>query len=212
MNITVFNPLQANLYRKAQSLRKTKTDKADAKLLAIMLMSTDVQCYAPIEHQILELKALVRHRFRLIAMRSKLKVSVSRLVTILFPELFSAVSSIHGTYAYSLLLQYPTVADISGCHLTRLTNLLYENSKHRYNCEKALQIKALAANSVGSSSIAVGFELQQTIRLINNLQEEISILDKKIKKVMIEINSPILTISGISYTLGSIIPRLRVFI
>ena len=34
-----FNPLHVNLYRKAQSLRKTKTDKADAKLLAVMLFS-----------------------------------------------------------------------------------------------------------------------------------------------------------------------------
>lgn len=37
----VFNPLRVNLYRKALSLRKTKTDKVDAKCIAGLLMSDE---------------------------------------------------------------------------------------------------------------------------------------------------------------------------
>lgn len=203
--ITIFNPLHVNLYRKAQTLRKTKTDKTDARFLAVMLFSDDSKSYTPISYQITELKSLVRHRFRLISLRSRLKVSVSRLITILFPELHSAVWSIHQASCNALLLEYPTAKDISKCHLTKLTNLLYENSHGKYGREKALQIRELAEKSIGSSSISVGFELKQTIRLINHLQEEINILDKHIKVVMKDINSPVLTIPGISYTLGSII-------
>jgi len=81
--ITIFNPLHVNLYRKGQTLRKTKTDKTDARFLAVMLFSDDSKSYTPISYQITELKSLVRHRFRLISLRSKLKVSVSRLITIL---------------------------------------------------------------------------------------------------------------------------------
>ena len=35
----VINPLHTNLYRKSLSLRKTKTDKVDARTIALMLMS-----------------------------------------------------------------------------------------------------------------------------------------------------------------------------
>jgi len=205
LNITVFNPLQVNLYRKAQSLRKTKTDKTDAKFLAVMLFSDNSKPYTPVSYRISELKSLARHRFRLIALRSKLKISVSRLVTILFPELSSVVWSVHQKSSYAMLLELPTAKAIANCHLTKLTNLLNDNSKGKYGKDKALSIKELAAKSIGSDSVSVGFELQQTIRLVNNLQEEINILDGHIKTVMEDIDSPILTIPGISYTLGAII-------
>lgn len=203
--LTVFNPLQVNLYRKAQTLRKTKTDKADARFLAQILITSEQATYAPQSPEIAELKALVRHRFRLVSLRTRLKVSVSRLVAILFPELPDVVSTIHQASAYALLLEYPTAKSISDCHLTKLTNLLHKSSGKHYDRDKALEIKALAAKSIGTNSVAVGFELQQTIRLIGNLRDEIKLLDSHIKKLMLEIDSPILTIPGISYTLGSII-------
>jgi transposase len=203
--VTIFNPLHVNLYRKAQTLRKTKTDKTDARFLATMLFSDNSKPYTPVSYQISELKALVRHRFRLVSLRSRLKVSVARTVTILFPELLSAVWSIHQASSYALLLEYPTAKQIASCHLTHLASLLTEHSHGKYGREKALEIRALAEKSIGLNSCSVGFELQQTIRIIQNIQREILILDKQIKAVMKEINSPILTVPGISYTLGSII-------
>lgn len=203
--ITTFNPLHVNLYRKGQTLRKTKTDKTDARFLAIMLFSDDSKSYTPVSYQISELKSLVRHRFRLISLRSRLKISISRLVTILFPELHSLVWSIHQASSYALLLKYPTAKEIAQCHLTKLTNLIAENSKGHYGREKAIQLRELAVKSIGSNSLSVSFELQQTIRLIYNFQEEINILDQQIKAIMKDINPPILTIPGISYTIGAII-------
>ena len=35
----VINPLHTNLYRKSLTLRKTKTDKIDARIISMMLMS-----------------------------------------------------------------------------------------------------------------------------------------------------------------------------
>ena len=205
--VTIFNPLQVDLYRKAGTLRKTKTDKADAKFIAQMLIATQNENSAAmlIDPHIVELKALVRHRSRMKSMRTRLRISVSRLVTILFPELPEAVSTIHQASSYALLLELPSAKVIKDCHLTRLTKLLAVASKNRYGKDKAIEIKALAEKSIGSSSVAVGFELQQTIRLLNNLDEELATLDKQIKATMIAINSPILTIPGISYNLGSVI-------
>ena len=90
----VINPLHTNLYRKSLSLRKTKTDRVDARTIAAMLMSdVDLKSYTDTVYHNEELKSLTRYRFDKVRERAKLKQSVSRLVTILFPELEKLVSA-----------------------------------------------------------------------------------------------------------------------
>jgi transposase len=203
--VRIYNPLHVNMLRKAQSLRKIHTDKSDCKFLAMLLFSDDSESYSPTVLPISELRNLTRNRYRLVGMRSKLKLSLSRLITILFPELPSAVWSANQKSSYALLLEFPTAKDIAGANIVRLTNVLSANSHGKYGREKAEQIRGLARNSIGLYSRAVGFELQQTIRLIQNLQEEIDLLDKEIRRIMREIKSPVLSIPGIGYVLGAII-------
>lgn len=104
VHVYVINPLQTNLFRKGQSLRKTKTDKLDAKFIATMLISDNFKSYIPKDYHISELKSLVRHRFRLIQERSKFKVSFSRLLTLIFPELEDLVWSTSQKSVLYLLL------------------------------------------------------------------------------------------------------------
>ena len=47
--------------------------------------------------------------------------------------------------------------------------------------------------------------MQQTIRLIQSVQVEINTLDKQIKLVVDELNTPLMTIPGIGYTIAAII-------
>lgn len=204
-NVIVLNPLATNAFRKATTLRKTKTDKCDAKVIATMLFSDESKSYSPSSYHIQELKSLTRHRFRMIGYRSKLKLSVTRLIDIIFPELPDFVWSIHQTSCYNLLLQLPSPRDICNCHLTRLTNIISKSSKGKYGKQKAIALKELAAKSIGSSNRSLSFELKQTIRLIQSLQEEIDELDKQIKIVVDELNSPLMTIPGIGYTITAVI-------
>ena len=86
----VINPLHTNLYRKSLSLRKTKTDKVDARTIASMLMSdVSLKPYTNIAYHNSELKSLTRYRFDKVSERAKLKTSVSRLINILFRSLKS---------------------------------------------------------------------------------------------------------------------------
>ena len=100
--ITTLNPLATNLFRKAHTLRKTKTDKTDAMVIASMLFTDESKSYSPVSYQIQELKSLTRHRYRMIGYRSKLKLSITRLIDIIFPELPSQVWSIHQSSTYQL--------------------------------------------------------------------------------------------------------------
>jgi len=203
--VRIYNPLSVNLLRKAGTLRKTKTDKSDCKFLATLLFSDENKSYQQTVLPISELRNLTRSRHRFVSMRSKLKLSLSRLITVLFPELPGVVWSVNQKSTYALLSEFPTAKDIANANIVRLTNVLSANSHGKYGREKAEQIRNLARNSIGLDSRAVGFELQQTIRLIQNLQTEIDLSDKEIQKIMREIGSPVLSVPGIGFVLGAII-------
>lgn len=205
LNPVVLNPLSTNLFRKGQSLRKTKTDKSDARFITMMLITEDIKPYSPVSYHISELKSLTRHRFRLVQERTRFKISYSRILDIVFPELQGVVWATTQKSMLFMLLELPNTKAIGQCHLTRLTGLLKKNSHGRYNSNKATQIRELARNSIGSNSPALAFELQQIIRSILFLQGEIALLDKQIKSVVQEMDSPIMSIPGISYTLAAMI-------
>ncbi len=203
--VTVFNPLQVNMIRKAETLRKTKTDRKDAAFLARLLMSGANKPYQQPVLAVSELRILTRNRYRLVGIRSKHKQSISRLITTLFPELPQAFCKIDLKSVYALLSEFPTAAAIAGAHLTRLTHLLSENSKGRFGREKAIEVRELARSSIGLNSRATGLELQQIIRLVQQLHLEIDLLDREIRAIVEPMKSPILSIPGIGYTLGAII-------
>jgi len=201
----VFNPLHTNLYRKSLSLRKIKTDKSDAQFITIMLKTEDAKPYSPTSYHTSELKALSRNRFRLIKQCSRCKVALNRLLDIIFPELATIVSRVSQKSVILTLLEVPNTKLIADCHLNRLTSLLAKNSNRMYGKNKAIEFRELAKNSIGSNSAALAFELQQTIRSILFFQNEIKILDEQIERLVDEIDSPIMTIPGIAYTLSAMI-------
>ena len=202
----VINPLHTNLYRKSLSLRQTKTDKVDARTIASMLMSdVNLKSYSDISYHNEELKSLTRYRFDKVQERAKLKTSISRLVCILFPELEKLVPTLHMASVYALLSEFPSAHAIASVHLTRLTNLLSESSHGRYGKDTAVIFREAARNSIGSDMPAKSLELKHTIKLIQELTSEIDEIEAEIKSIMDEINSPILTIPGISYNMGAMI-------
>lgn len=202
----VINPLHTNLYRKSLSLRKTKTDKVDARTIAMMLMSdVNLKSYSDTSYHNEELKSLTRYRFDKIQERAQIKQSVSRLVTILFPELEKLVPTLHIASVYALLSELPSAGKIASCHLTHLTKLLENASKGRYSREKAIEIREAARMSIGSNMPAKSLELRHTLRLIGELDSEITEIESEIKRIMDQISSPILTIPGIGYRMGAMI-------
>ena len=202
----VLNPLRTNLYRKSLSLRKTKTDRVDARTIATMLLSdVGLKPYTNTAYHNEELKSLTRYRFDKVKERAKLKSSISRLVCILFPELEKLVSSLHLATVYALLEEFPGAKQIAKAHLTRLKSLLENASKGRYKRDMAVAVRDAARNSIGSKMPAKSLELQHTIRLIQELDTEIDEIEAEIEAMMEEIHSPITTIPGIGCRMGAMI-------
>lgn len=202
----VINPLYTSLSWKSMTLRKTKTDKVDARTIANMIMSdVSLKPNSDILYHNEDLKSLTRYRFDKVSQRAKLKQSVSRLVNILFPELETIVSTLHGKAVYTLLSEFPSAKHIACANFKHLTHLLDSTSKGRFKRACANEIRETARQSIGSYSPAKSLELKHTIKLINELNEEISEIEAEIKKIMDVIDSPILSVPGIGLNLGAII-------
>lgn len=202
----VINPLHTNLYRKSMSLRKTKTDRVDAKTIATMLMSNvDLKSYTDTAYHNEELKSLTRYRFDKVRERAQLKQSVSRLVTILFPELEKLVPTLHMSSIYALLIEFPGAKQITEAHLTHLKSLLKDASNGRYGRDMATEIRDAAKHSIGSVMPAKSLELRHTIRLIRELDSEIEDIEAAIEAIMEELQSPITTIPGMGFRMGAMI-------
>ncbi len=202
----VINPLHTNLFRKGQSLRKTKTDKVDAASIAMMLLTDKtLKPYSEKSYHNEELKSLTRYRFVKVQGRSLLKVSVSRLVSILFPELEKMVPTLHMNSVYALLSEFPGASHVASAHLTHLKHLLYDASKGHYGRDMAISIRDAASSSIGTVMPSKSMELKHTIRLIQVISAEIDEIESAINEIMDFLNTPITSIPGLKNRMGAMI-------
>ena len=74
------------MFSKASSLRKTKTDKVDAKVISSMLGSVDYETLHTKFYHNNVLKELVRQRYAYLQSRSKELVKLTNLLDKTFPE------------------------------------------------------------------------------------------------------------------------------
>jgi transposase len=115
------------------------------------------------------------------------------------------VATLHGKAVYELLSEFPSAQHIASANLKHLTNLLHTASKGRFQRASADEIREAARKSIGSYLPAKSLELKHTIKLIRELDCEITEIEAEIKKIMDVIDSPIISIPGIGQNLGAII-------
>jgi transposase len=93
-------------------LRKTKTDKKDASVIAqFLLLNRDSLCQTLVCSDFSELRDLSRQRESLVDQMSSTKSEIKRLLTMTFPEL-EHLSGIFTKSMLRLLCQYPSAASI----------------------------------------------------------------------------------------------------
>lgn len=199
------NPIQTDSLR-SSNIRKTKNDKIDTLLICKSLMLGNFSSVTKNDIDIIKLKTLCRFKFDVIKSKSKAKVQLVTCLDIVFPELANFFNgNLHIKSSYALLLKYPTAKIIANTRIDALSNLLYSTSKGHFNKNKAIDLKKLAKNSIGSDNPAIGLQIKMLIEQIQMLQKQIDLLDIEITNIMEQINSPIISIPGIGYWLGAII-------
>jgi transposase len=204
-NVCTINPLLCKKHQSATTLRKTKNDRSDAKNIALIVASEDLQPDQPLSYHIVELKSLSRARFSTVKDRSSLKNKVKRLVTVLFPELLDVFTDLFGASGMALMTRYPSAKALAACNLDTLTELLRTASRGRFGREKAEALRKLAKESIGTFSDSAVFQLRLLLKRIELLNTQIEMYDDEIRRLMDQLDSPILSLPGIGYTLGAMI-------
>ena len=189
-NIGLINPIQtANLRR--SNIRKTKNDKVDTKIIIKALTLGNYSLITSRDINNLKLKGLCRSRRNLVTMRSKAKIQLVSYLDQIFPELAQFFKgNLHLNVSYQLLKEYSSPKQISSLHLTKLSNILHDNSHGRYNKQDAIRLRELAKNSVGIDKL---------------YNEQIAEVEALYKQILDEMNTPILSIPGMSYNQAAVI-------
>lgn len=205
--VTTFNPLTVKKQLTATTLRKTKTDKSDARFLAVMLARGNYKPDATTLYHTSELKSLSRRRFLLVKKRSAAKNVANALLAKLFPEYLSEkfFSDTFGVSSMAVLTKYPSSKEIAACRPSSLAKLLESASRGRFGIDKAKALINLAKSSVATYSHADAVILSMTLEEIQFLSAQIKRLEHEIHLVLQEHPSPILSVPGIGEVIGAMI-------
>lgn len=202
---TTLNPLSVKKQLSATTLRKTKTDKSDARFIATMLAQGNIKPDTPVLYHHSELKSLSRRRFSLVKKRSGCKNTATALITKLFPEFLKVFTDTFGASATAVLSRYPSAKTLSVCRPSSLSKLLEKASRGRFGIDKARDLISLAKASVGTYSFADELSLQLTLEEIEFYDNQINRLEDAMENILDEIDSPVLSIPGIGTVLGAMI-------
>ena len=202
-NVIIINPLLVSNYVKMQ-LRKTKTDKKDAVVIASFLLAngnTLIQRVTP--SLIVDLRDLSRQRESLTDEMTALKINIKRLLNITFPEL-EHIADVFTKSILKLLQQYPSAVALRDADIGKLSQALIADSYgHKREAFASALIKA-ARTSVGTSSPVKEMILKQETNLLlhleDSLQEITSMLIETSRKLMEDDINIMTSIKGIGDT------------
>lgn len=192
-----FNPLLVHKFSSTQTLRRTKTDKKDASMLAKYLMTIDYKPYVNSFYHINNLKSLTRLRETLITDRTRFLNQITSYLDQIFPEFKPLFENGLNESAFYLLTHYMTPAKMSKLDSNKYSKMKSE-LRHPISYQKICQIKDAAINSIGHTSKALEYALKSSLNVYLYLDNQIDELESKIIEIYDSLNCHIHTIKGIS--------------
>ncbi len=190
------NPVLISEYKKSKTLRRTKTDSVDCESIARWLMTVEYKPHSKGFYHAYSLKSLTRLRDKLIRQRSFYLVKITNVLDHTFPEFKPFFSERFSKTALYLLENYGSAEKMA-----RMNSVSYEKlrslSRGKFSPQQFLQLKELAANTVGVNNSIFDVELNSLLTLYKSLNKEIDILEKEIIKLIEEIHPHYMSIPGI---------------
>jgi len=190
------NAYLTHMFSKALSLRKTKTDKVDAKVISSMLGSVDYETLHTKFYHMNDLKELVRQRNVYLNNRSKELIKLTNLLDKTFPEFKPFFKNRLGASALLILKRFKTKARIAKLSPSDF-ELIRSKTKGRMTYPKFNRLKQLAKDSIGVSSKVYDLLIQTVIHQVEHLTEILKSLDDEIILLFKKTDSKLLTIPGL---------------
>lgn len=191
------NPILIARFNKTRTLRRTKTDKIDARVIANYLSCVDYKAYPLKSYHLRNLKSLTRARDALVKERSLHLVKLTNVLDLMFPEFkpFFNNSLKSSTAMYILEnYSYPSkMARMTRESYTKMSSKLRKTISYA----KFIELKDLAKNTVGREDNILIKELEIYLELFKELDSKIKEIEGLILEEYKNSNSYIHTIPGI---------------
>ena len=190
------NPVLISEYKKSKTLRRTKTDSVDCESIARWLMTVEYKPHSKGFYHAYSLKSLTRLRDKLIRQRSFYLVKITNVLDHTFPEFKPFFNERLSKTALYLLENYGSAEKMA-----RMNSASYEKlrslSRGKFSPQQFLQLKELAANTVGVNNSIFDVELNSLLSLYKSLVKEIDTIEKEIHKLIEEVHPHYMSIPGI---------------
>ena len=205
--VALINPITTDLTRKMNG-SITKTDDLDSLTICDVLSSNkkDKKPYRITKinrFDMYEQRCLTRHHHNL---KEELNVYSNRLqkcIDVVFPEYNSLFKSKYGIVYMNVLKKYGSADNIAKADIRSLRKCFETNRRGKRISLTAEKLKETAKNSIGISSSSEVIQIRHLIGQIELIYAQLKEIDKKIEEFSRQINSPILSIPGISHFSGT---------
>lgn len=198
--VAMINPVSTDAMRRA-SLKSAKTDKEDTRNIGIVLLNP--QLYRIVKKKDLDphiMRELTRYHHNMQEACTRYKEQLQKDIDKVFPEFNSLFSTSYGPTYMRILEHCQSAYAISHTDIRTLRNIIRpKGTRGRAPEFSAEQLKQLAKESVGQPDMIIEMEIRHLVGLIRQITEDLKEVDKKIEEYSRELNSPILSIPGISH-------------
>jgi transposase len=182
-NVSLINPLIISSFTKL-SLRKSKTDRKDAKEIAKYLLMVDENINY---FESNEIKYLVRERERISKEIGRIKNDIEKVIIVTFPEIIKFYN-IYNKTLLNLIKDYPSSNRIREVSYEEIEDILNKNRRGRKSKISSKRIIELAKSSIGISSEVkeriLSFKISHLLFLMDKEREIEEIIRKNIDGVM----------------------------
>lgn len=200
------NPFLIKQFIRSLSSRKEKNDKLDAKYIAKFIASDDheFKSYRIPSYHLKALKSLSRFRESLVRNHSSYLVIITNLLDKMFPEFKDFFNNKLTDTALFILKKYKKPSRIA--RFTRNDMLYCHNHSRVIPVSKFEDLKKLAKNTIGQEEQYLIDQLSMSIDLLEQVDQQISIIEFHLDSIVEHIDSPIFSIKGIGvYTACAIL-------
>jgi transposase len=196
--VLVLNPLYVKA-RRGTTLRGTKTDTVDARLIADIVRREEVPTSHVPEACVQGLRELTRVRADLVAQIGDVKRRVIGVLDRTFPEFASCFRDVFGLTARTVLEEWTLPEQLAAVPTARLAALLSHVSRGRFGPPKARVLQKAAQHSIGvrRGADALAFEVRLLLRQVSYLESQVAELDEEIGRRYRELDTSLATIPGL---------------
>jgi len=202
--VKLYNPIQTNGFRK-MNIRKTKTDPIDSAVIADMLRHSEPPQVSEIQDfHLFQLRELVRVRHRLIEKQALCKVQLVRNIDAIWPDYENVIKRVFGVASLAILKKYSVPSKLKAESFEQFHEFVQKKSRSKISRSKAEEIYSHAGNvlTVTELDSVIAIEIKTLITQLELYDEQIHSVEKKINRMMKQIDTKIKSVPGIADILG----------